>query len=64
MDPFFALNVIRQHDKNHGPALNAGVVIKSNANQRYSTNGVTGFLVREMARRADCPIQEVRNNRA
>jgi aspartyl aminopeptidase len=44
--------------------MNSGVVIKSNGNQRYATNGVTGFFVRELARRAGVPIQEfaVRND--
>lgn len=44
--------------------MNHGVVIKSNGNQRYATNGITGFYVRELARRAGVPIQEfaVRND--
>lgn len=44
--------------------MNSGIVVKSNGNQRYATNGVTGFLVRELGRRAGVPIQEfcVRND--
>jgi len=34
------------------PLMNGGVVIKSNANQRYASNGETSFLVRDIARRA------------
>ena len=45
--------------------MNSGMVIKRNANQRYATTGVTGLIVRELARRADLPpVQEfvVRND--
>ncbi|KAL7472335.1 hypothetical protein ACHAXS_012671 [Conticribra weissflogii] len=42
-----------KHEKNHGPKMNAGVVIKTNQNQRYATNGVTGFVARELARKAE-----------
>lgn len=45
--------------------MNGGVVIKTNQNQRYTTNGVTGFIVRELVRKAKiAPIQEfvVRND--
>jgi len=53
-----------KHDKNHGPLLNKGTVIKTNSNQRYATNAETGFLLRELARRAGAPVQEfvVRND--
>lgn len=47
-----------KHEMNHQPKMNGGTVIKSNANQRYATNGVTGFIMRELARRAKVPIQE------
>lgn len=34
-------------------------MIKRNANQRYATNGVTGLIMREVARRASLPpVQE------
>ena len=39
--------------------------MKTNQNQRYATNGVTGFIVRELTRKADLtPVQEfvVRND--
>jgi len=53
-----------KHEKNHAPALNAGTAIKTNNNQRYATNAETGFLLRELARRAGVPVQEyvVRND--
>jgi len=58
-------NYSSKHEKNHAPMLNRGVVMKTNQNQRYSTNGVTGFIVRELTRKADItPVQEfvVRND--
>jgi len=57
-------NYPEKHEKNHQPLLNSGTVIKSNSNQRYATNGETGFLIREIGRRAEAPLQEfvVRND--
>ena len=40
------------------PQLNAGTVIKTNDNQRYATNSVTGFIIRELARRVGITVQE------
>mmetsp|Transcript_4490 Transcript_4490/g.13620 ORF Transcript_4490/g.13620 Transcript_4490/m.13620 type:complete len:476 (+) Transcript_4490:81-1508(+) len=51
-------NYTSKHEDNHRPAMHKGVVIKTNQNQRYSTNGYTGFVLREIARREDIPIQE------
>jgi len=47
-----------KHEKNHQPLLNSGTVIKTNNNQRYATNGETGFLIREIGRMAEAPLQE------
>ena len=58
-------NYASKHEKAHEPRLNGGMVIKRNSNQRYATNGITGFLIREIARRAGLPaVQEfvVRND--
>lgn len=57
-------NYASKHEKSHSPKMNAGVVIKQNQNQRYATNGLTGFFVREMGRRSGIPLQEfaVRND--
>jgi aspartyl aminopeptidase len=52
-------NYASKHEKNHQPQMNAGMVIKRNSNQRYATNGVTGVIIREIARRASLPpVQE------
>jgi aspartyl aminopeptidase len=57
-------NYAAKHEKGHAPQMNCGVVIKSNSNQRYATTGVTGYIIRELARKAALPIQEfvVRND--
>lgn len=52
-------NYASKHEASHQPQMNAGMVIKRNSNQRYATNGVTGVLVREIARTAGLPpVQE------
>mmetsp|Transcript_8156 Transcript_8156/g.16600 ORF Transcript_8156/g.16600 Transcript_8156/m.16600 type:complete len:167 (+) Transcript_8156:741-1241(+) len=58
-------NYASKHEKNHAPKMNNGVVVKTNQNQRYATNGITGFIVRELVRKANLvPVQEfaVRND--
>lgn len=57
-------NYASKHDKAHSPHMNGGIVIKTNVNQRYATGGLTGFLARELGRRAGVPVQEfsVRND--
>lgn len=51
-------NYSEKHEMNHRPALHAGPVIKYNANERYATTGESAFLLKELARRHDVPIQE------
>ncbi len=46
-------NYASKHEVNHSPTMNKGVVMKINSNQRYTTNGVTGFIVREIARKGE-----------
>lgn len=46
-----------KHDERHGPAINAGPVIKINANQRYATNSATSALFRDVCRAAKVPVQ-------
>ena len=50
-------NFADKHDANHGPLLNAGPVIKINANQRYATNSETSAAFRDMAEQVDVPVQ-------
>ena len=54
-------NYAALHEENHRPAMHAGVVIKSNANQRYATTNVTAFLLRRLAEEARVPAQSFVN---
>jgi aspartyl aminopeptidase len=59
-------NYADKHDSDHAPAINRGVVIKSNANQSYATTGSTsatfeklcieaGFAAQHFVVRSDMP---------
>jgi aspartyl aminopeptidase len=50
-------NYSDKHDGNHGPILNDGPVIKTNANQRYATNGITSSIFRHLCEREGIPVQ-------
>lgn len=46
-----------KHDANHGPMLNAGPVIKLNANQRYATSSQSSAHFRHLAAQEGVPVQ-------
>ena len=50
-------------DPNHAPLINGGVVMKFNANQRYTTDGLAAAVWRKICQSADVPVQ-VYYNRA
>ena len=50
-------NFADKHDARHGPMLNAGPVIKVNANQRYATNDITSAMFRQFAAEVETPVQ-------
>lgn len=50
-------NYADKHDDNHGPILNAGPVIKINANQRYATNSETSAMFKHFCDMCDVPYQ-------
>ena len=54
-------NYADRHDGEHKPMLNGGVVIKSNANQRYSTSAETSARVELAAEAVSVPVQKFIN---
>ena len=50
-------NYADKHDENHGPKINAGPVIKVNANQRYATSSETSALFSHFCDLANVPYQ-------
>jgi aspartyl aminopeptidase len=57
-------NYESRYETNNHPRINQGVVIKTNANQRYTSNAQTTFLLRRIAQRGGVPVQEfeIRND--
>lgn len=57
-------NYEAKHQGQHRPDLHKGIVIKTNANQRYATTALTSALFREVCKRAEVPVQDfvVRND--
>jgi aspartyl aminopeptidase len=57
-------NYPSKHQAQHTPLINAGPVLKLNANQRYATDAVGSALMRQLAQSAGVPMQEfvVRND--
>lgn len=51
-------NFADKHDAEHGPKLNHGPVIKTNANQRYATNSETSAFFRQLCQQLDVPVQD------
>ncbi|MDH3301343.1 MAG: M18 family aminopeptidase [Acidimicrobiia bacterium] len=50
-------NYVDKHDPNHQVALNAGIVIKRNANQRYATDALSESFMVDVCRSASVPLQ-------
>lgn len=48
-------------DKTNAPVLGGGVVIKFNANQRYTTDAVSAGVFRRICEKADVPVQSYYN---
>ncbi|KAG5219979.1 aspartyl aminopeptidase [Salix suchowensis] len=59
-------NYTSKHEDNHKPQMNAGIVIKTNAKQRYASDAIGSFLVRKLVERKGGKVQEyeVRNDMA
>ena len=50
-------NYVDKHDPNHQIALNAGIAIKRNANQRYATDALSESFIVDVCRDAEVPLQ-------
>ena len=48
-------------DANNAPVMGGGVVLKFNANQRYTTDGVSAAVFRKICRKAEVPVQDYCN---
>ena len=48
-------------DAANAPVMGGGIVIKYNANQRYTTDGVTAALFRKVCQQANAPVQTYYN---
>ncbi|KAF8076281.1 aspartyl aminopeptidase [Lyophyllum atratum] len=59
-------NYTAKHEDKHKPVMNGGIVIKTNAKQRYATDAVTTFIVKQLVERKGGKVQEfeVRNDMA
>lgn len=51
-------NYVDRHEPDHHLAMNAGPVIKLNANNRYATNGTTEAVFQRACERAGVPFQK------
>ena len=50
-------NYVDRHEPSHKIALNGGVVVKRNANQRYATDATSEAFIVEVCRQAGVPLQ-------
>lgn len=51
-------NYSEKHQAEHRPFIHAGVTIKINSQNRYATDSEGAALIKEIAKKADVPIQE------
>lgn len=50
-------NYMEKADPTNRPYMNQGIVIKYNANQKYTTDGISAAVFKEICEKADVPIQ-------
>jgi len=51
-------NYTSKHEENHRPIINGGIAIKTNAKQRYATDAVSSFIVKQLVQRKGGKVQE------
>jgi aspartyl aminopeptidase len=57
-------NYTAKHEDNHKPMMNGGIVLKTNAKQKYTTDAIGSFVVKKLVDRKGGRVQnyEVRND--
>jgi aspartyl aminopeptidase len=57
-------NYTSKYEENHQPQINGGMVLKTNAKQRYATDAIGTFLFKKLVERKGGKVQEfeVRND--
>jgi Aminopeptidase I zinc metalloprotease (M18) len=57
-------NYASKHEDNHRPQINGGIVIKTNAKQRYASDAIGTFIVKKLLEKKGGKVQEfeVRND--
>lgn len=54
-------NHLQMSDQNSNVKLNGGIVLKHNAQQKYTSDGLSSSIIKEIAKKADIPVQEYTN---
>ncbi|KAF8505581.1 aspartyl aminopeptidase [Russula emetica] len=57
-------NYTSKHEENHRPQMNGGIMIKTNAKQRYASDAIGSFVVKKLLEKKGGKVQEfeVRND--
>ena len=57
-------NYTSRHEENHTPIMNGGITIKTNVKQKYATDSISAFIVKQLVQRKGGKVQEfvVRND--
>ena len=51
-------NYVSKHEENHRPIINGGIVISTNVKQRYATDSISSFIVKQLIERKGGKVQE------
>ena len=51
-------NYTSKHEENHRPIINGGIVIKTNVKQRYATDSISAFIVKQLVQQKGGKVQE------
>ena len=51
-------NYTSKHEDNHKPIINGGITIKTNVKQRYATDSISSFIVKQLVERKGGKVQE------